>query len=276
LIYWVRRIYLWLIVVLIGSMALHNIIDFLSKARRQKPSVMGGQPPAEKERMPRMVRWQHGLVMVSFPLLAYTGFALKYPESWWASPLLRWESEIALRGLLHRISAIVLLAALIWHLAHLALSPQFRKRLSGLKPAIRDLWDFLSLQRYNLGLMQERPRFEKFSYIEKAEYWAFVWGMVIMTITGAILWFENITLRYIPWLADLATTVHFYEAVLATLAVLVWHFYWVIFDPDVYPIDMSWWHGRSPATRAAERLLEERMEPLAETEASDEGDHHAP
>jgi hypothetical protein len=61
-------------------------------------------------------------------------------------------------------------------------------------------------------------------------------------------------LRYFPkWLTDVATAIHFYEAVLATLAIVVWHFYWVIFDPDVYPMDWSWWDGKPPASRAVER-----------------------
>ena len=86
------------------------------------------------------------------------------------------------------------------------------------------------------------------------EYWAFLWGTVLMSATGAVLWFENVSLRYLPkWVTDVATALHFWEAVLATLAIVVWHFYWVIFDPDVYPMDGSWWHGREPAARTHER-----------------------
>ncbi len=59
----------------------------------------------------------------------------------------------------------------------------------------------------------------------------------------------------------MATAIHFYEAVLATLAIVVWHLYWVIFDPDVYPMDASWWHGRAAAARVLERTaLEEKPE----------------
>ena len=75
-----------------------------------------------------------------------------------------------------------------------------------------------------------------------------------MAGTGCVLWFENLSLRYLPkWVTDVATALHFYEAVLATLAIVVWHLYWVIFDPDVYPMDGSWWHGRAPAARIHER-----------------------
>jgi cytochrome b subunit of formate dehydrogenase len=82
------------------------------------------------------------------------------------------------------------------------------------------------------------------SYIEKAEYWAVVWGAVVMVATGVLLWANNIAMRILPktWL-DVATSIHFYEAVLATLAIVVWHFYSVIFDPDIYPLNTAFLNG---------------------------------
>jgi hypothetical protein len=67
-----------------------------------------------------------------------------------------------------------------------------------------------------------------------------------MIATGLALWGNNLMLALFPklWL-DLATSVHFYEALLATLAIVVWHFYTVIFDPDVYPLDTAWLTGIS-------------------------------
>ena len=97
-----------------------------------------------------------------------------------------------------------------------------------------------------------------------------MWGMLLMTATGLILWFENFALSFMPkWVSDIATAIHFYEAVLATLAILVWHFYWVIFDPEVYPMDASWWHGKPPAARAIERMAEKELATTAESEASE-------
>jgi len=233
-------------------MVLHNLIDFLRKARSERPSL--DAPVNPPERMSKDLRWQHGLVMVSFVMLVYTGFALKYPEGWWAVPLLTWEAQLGLRGILHRIAAVVLIGSLLWHLVQLAINPSSRAKLRGLKFQVKDFSDFFRLQLYNLGLNRGKPHFGKFSYIEKVEYWAFMWGMLLMTVTGLILWFENLTLSFLPkWVSDVATAIHFYEAVLATLAILVWHFYWVIFDPEVYPMDASWWHGRPPAARVQER-----------------------
>ncbi|MBI2828598.1 MAG: cytochrome c3 family protein, partial [Acidobacteria bacterium] len=187
IVYWIRLIYLWLIGPTVGFMLLHNFLDLWRKARRARPDLAASTPPA-RERMPRLLRWQHGLVMATFPLLVYTGFALTYPEEWWAAPLLRWESGLGLRGLLHRIAACILMGSLFWHLAHLAVSRRLRRRLGGLMFRLKDLGDFIRLQRHNLGLDPDHPRFGKFSYIEKAEYWAFLWGMGVMTATGLLLW----------------------------------------------------------------------------------------
>ena len=115
--FWIRVIYLWVIGVTIGLMTVHNALDLVHKSRHRseaRPFAVTGEIP---ERMSRGLRWQHGLIMVTFPLLAYSGFALTYPESWWAAPLLHWEASFGLRGYLHRTAALVLMGALFWHLA---------------------------------------------------------------------------------------------------------------------------------------------------------------
>jgi len=77
---------------------------------------------------------------------------------------------------------------------------------------------------------------------------AFVWGTAVMAISGFVLWFENWSLRNMPkWVSDAATAVHWYEAILATLSILIWHLYMVIFDPDVYPMERAWLTGRASA-----------------------------
>jgi cytochrome b subunit of formate dehydrogenase len=250
---WIRLAYLWLIAFVVGGMVVHNLLDFVRKARRPAaapPPV----PPGTGQRMSRTLRWQHGLVMVTFPVLVYTGFALTYPESWWAAPLLAWESRFGLRGLVHRSAAVVMTAALLWHLGALVARPRMRACLAGLLWSRRDLTAFREAIAYFLGRRATPPHGAKFGYVEKVEYWAFLWGSALMAGTGFLLWFENLSLRFFPkWVTDVATAFHFWEAVLATLAILVWHLYWVVFDPDVYPMDASWWHGRAPAARVHER-----------------------
>ena len=153
-----------------------------------------------------------------------------------------------------RAAAVVLLAALVWHLVHVATNRRLRGCFAGLLWSWADLRELRRSLARALGRPAAHPHAAPFGYVEKAEYWAFLWGTVVMAVTGFVLWFENAVLYWLPkWVTDVATALHFYEAVLATLAIAVWHLYWVMLDPDVYPMDGSWWHGREPAARAAER-----------------------
>ena len=90
-----------------------------------------------------------------------------------------------------------------------------------------------------------KPKFARFNYGEKAEYWAVVWGTIIMGLTGLMVWFKVEVFGFLPrWVIDVALSIHFYEAILATLAIVVWHFYNVIFDPDVYPLNWALVDGK--------------------------------
>jgi cytochrome b subunit of formate dehydrogenase len=65
-----------------------------------------------------------------------------------------------------------------------------------------------------------------------------------MGLTGAIMWFENVSMGFLTKLGwDISRTVHFYEAWLAMLAILVWHIYYVVVNPDVYPMNTAWLTG---------------------------------
>ena len=262
-VYWVRWFYLWLIIGTIGGMVLHNLADFLRKLISGY-EVHHGRPI---ERMGLNFRLQHGLVTVSFVMLVLTGFALKFPESWWAAPLLRWEAQHAVRGTLHRIFAVVLIGAFVYHAIYLAVNRKARQCLRAILPARQDMYDVIGQVRYYLGLAREKPLFGKFNYIEKSEYWALAWCVFVMTISGFLLWFENFTLRNFPsWVADVATAVHFYEAILAGLAILVWHFYFTIFDPEVYPMEKSWLTGKVSGPRWERLAADEELRAAGQME----------
>ena len=251
---WIRVAYLFIIPFTLAFMLLHNLLDFLAKLIRGGTRIVhSGHAEEGVERMNLHFRIAHWLVVVSFPVLVLTGFALRYPESWWAQPILHWESSFSVRGTVHRTAAVVLIASLVYHIVHLIVSRRDRVILCHLRPDFRDLQDLWGVIRCNLGLASERPLFGKFNYAEKLEYLAFLWGTVVMALSGFLLWFNDFTLRHFPkWVADAATAVHFYEAILASLSILVWHFYITIFDPDVYPMDRSWLTGKASADHLRE------------------------
>jgi len=234
---WVRHFYLGLIFVVIGGMLLHNFIIW-----RKKILLLRDAHPRTVTRMTKDQVWQHLVLLVAFVVLVITGFALKYPNSWLS--MIPGMGE-KVRGVIHRIAAVALIGASVYHILYAAFTRDGRKLILDLLPEPKDATDVIAAMRYSLGLGGAKPQFKRFTYADKAEYWALVWGMIVMAVTGIMLWAKVFVGNLVPrWWLDVATAVHFYEAVLATLAIIVWHFYQVIFDPDTYPMNWAWWDGR--------------------------------
>jgi cytochrome b subunit of formate dehydrogenase len=236
---WIRWFYLILIFGVIGAMFLHNAIIWRSKAAARR-ALMN----PKMERMSANQRWQHLILLTSFIVLVITGFALKFPNSWLAEVLAMSER---LRSITHRVAGVILIAAGIYHVCYLVAAREGRRLIRDLAPRPKDVFDAWGTMSYYLGVSKIRPKFGRFSYAEKSEYWALVWGTALMAVTGIMMWAKvwvgNLLAR---WWVDAATAVHYYEAILATLAIVVWHFYQVFFDPDIYPMNWAWWDGKMP------------------------------
>jgi len=249
ILYYARWIYLSLIIGTIGGMALHQGLDFIRKTQRHWRLHHGRIEPHPGPqrwhlRMTDSERIQHVLLFTSFFTLVWTGFALKFPESWPFAWMAHLESGYSWRSVIHRGAAIVMIAVSMFHVGYL-FTKRGRGTLLALVPSLRDVREVIANFMYLLGLRRHPPAFDRFSYIEKAEYWALVWGTVVMTATGFLLWFENQSLQWLPkWALDLATLVHYYEAWLAFLSILVWHIYQNVLNPDVYPMNWTWVTGR--------------------------------
>jgi formate dehydrogenase gamma subunit len=232
----VRWIYTPLIILVIGGMALHNVLIWVRKVAARK---------REARRIVRLSvnqRVQHWLLLTSFLVLILSGFALQYPDSWLASLL---GGSEQLRRIVHRVAAVIMLAVGVYHVAYLFVSKEGRLWLKDMLVRTKDFKDVIGNFGYYLGASKVKPKIARFGYAEKAEHWAVVWGTLIMGLTGLMIWFKLGLFAFLPrWATDIALAVHFYEAVLATLAIMVWHFYHVIFDPDVYPVNFAFLDGR--------------------------------
>ena len=232
----VRWIYMPLIILVIGGMAVHNMLIWGRKvaARKREARVI--------VRLSVNQRVQHWLLLTSFIVLVLSGFALQYPDSWLASLL---GGSEYLRRIVHRLAAIIMLAAGAYHICYLILSKEGRLWAKDMLIRRKDFKDVIGNFAYYLGASKVKPKIARFGYAEKAEYWAVVWGTLLMGLTGLMIWFKLGLFGFLPrWIVDIALAVHFYEAVLATLAIVVWHFYHVIFDPDVYPVNLAFLDGR--------------------------------
>ena len=241
---WVQTIYVWLIIVVIGGMILHNLLIYVRELREKKRHESTLIP------IPRFTKnevYQHLLLLISFILLAITGFALKYTESWYAEILRFFGLSETLRGNIHRVSAVAMVALSFYHLFYLLLTPRGREVLLNLVPNLDDFRGVSGNLLYYLRLSKNKPEFGWYDYAEKAEYWALIWGTVVMGATGFFLWFPTLVSDWAPvWFIKVCEIIHFYEAVLATLAIIVWHWFFVIFRPSAYPVNFAFVDGKMP------------------------------
>ena len=250
----VRQVYLILIFVTITGMALHNGILFLRKTAARLRAT--ARPVL---RMSSSQCGQHFVLATSFIVLAISGFALRFPDSWLAKAL---GSHEPFRRWLHRIAGVVLLAVGAYHLIYILATKDGRRLVRDLFPMKKDLADVWLAVGYLCGFQKHKPRIGRFGYAEKMEYWAVVWGTILMGATGLMIWLKLDVTRYLPrWAVEVATTIHYYEALLACMAIVVWHFYHVVFDPDVYPLNTACLDGKiSEKFQQHEHPLEDRKQ----------------
>jgi formate dehydrogenase subunit gamma len=197
------------------------------------------------ERFNRNFRFQHIVMFTSVILLVITGMPIKFPDFVLSRYLVALWGGIHNSTIVHRIGAGMLIYFMVHHLFYTALSRQGRRDFVLLIPTPKDARDLVQNIRHFLGKNPEKPRFGRFSYVEKFDYWAVYWGCVIMIGSGLFLWFETTVLKFLPkYVLDVAHEMHSDEAMLATLAIVIWHFYNVHFNPDRFPGTLMWWHGR--------------------------------
>ena len=179
-------------------------------------------------RFPRGQRVQHALLMAAFTILALTGLSQTFAGSALAEGAFGWLGGIERVRIGHRAAAVLLMATGIWHLVEGAHHIFVLRRPLAILPGIADLRDFWQTLSYNLGRASARPRMGRFTFEEKLEYWALLWGTGLMVATGFMLWKPLVVTRFLSgqWIPA-AQVVHGGEAVLAVLSVLVWHGYGV-------------------------------------------------
>jgi formate dehydrogenase gamma subunit len=247
---WVGRLYILVIIVVIGFMVLHNLMIFTRKLiDRKTDRVHHAGGPRVVVRMTLNQRTQHFLLFVSFFILVLTGFSLKYPD---AFVRFIFVNELG-RSYIHRFAGVLMILVSFYHVIYLAFYREGRRMLLDMLPERKDATDMVDVFAYYLGFSSRKPQFKRFNYAEKMEYWALVWGAIVMALTGLMAWFKIISSTAFPrWWIEVGITIHFYEAILATLAVIVWHFYQVILDPDTYPMNFAFLDGKMSVERYQE------------------------
>jgi len=213
--------------------------------RAPEADTSSGGEAEECERFSLLFRLQHVALLLSTLVLIVTGLPLRYSETSWAQAFFSWIGGVPVQAVVHRAAAALLIGVGSFHTAYITLTGEGRRELLALFPRPKDFGDLLGNLAYFVGLVRRGPRFDRFSYVEKFDYWAVYWGIVIMVGSGLVLWQPALTMRVLPkYLLDIAHVIHSDEALLAAMAIAVWHFYNVHFNPDCFPMNWAWLTGR--------------------------------
>lgn len=191
------------------------------------------------------MRIQHIILFVSLIMLALTGFALKYSHTFIGAFLIKIEGGITTRGYIHRFFSILLLLDVIYHMWYVVFTEEGHKELMLLIPRQKDIIDFFKTLRATIQGKESGVLMDKYGYREKFQYWGVVFGVVVMGITGFMMWFETQTMSILPkWLFDMCVALHAYGALLLFIILFIWHIYNVHFSPEYFPFNWEWWHGK--------------------------------
>lgn len=197
-------------------------------------------------------RIQHLLLMISFSMQVVTGFPLKYAHwtisQWWVNLI----GGIEVTRSIHHFFGYVLGLLCLYHIVYILASTFILKRPfpRHMFPNKKDFTDFFQEMGHFLGIIKEKPKFGRFNWREKLEYWAVGWGMLILGISGFIMAYSAWVTKFLPgWIVPVALIAHTYEALLALLWVIIVHIFFSHLTPGVFPFNTSIFTGKVPRER---------------------------
>lgn len=195
-------------------------------------------------------RIQHALMISSFLLLALTGFPQKFPQLEVCQWLMNGMGGIQTVRFIHRLAGSVMIFVGLYHVSYIAYTVLVRRRTGPLRmiPSPKDYEDAVQMVRYFLGVSVQKPKFGRFSYLEKFDYWAVFWGMAVMAGSGLILLFPVLVARVLPGQAVIAAfRAHSDEALLAVTWIFMVHIFYAHLAPRVFPFNPAIFTGRLPS-----------------------------
>ncbi len=208
-------------------------------------------------------RIQHIVLIITFVALAVTGLAQKFYTASWADWIIMGLGGIEITRLIHRIFAVIFMAALLYHFV-IVIYELFAKHH---KPTMfftkKDVTDVVQEIRYSFGLTHEHPKFERYDYKQKFEYWGIILGSFIIILSGLTLMFPVFVTQILPGeFVPAAKEFHGNEATLAVIVIVIWHLYDVILRPGIFPADTSIFTGKISLKRMKEEHALEYAEAI--------------
>jgi cytochrome b subunit of formate dehydrogenase len=275
-VFWVKLAYQFLVCGMMLAFLSYIVLDIWAQLRerlgRTRHADAVGEEEPEYERLTLHQRIQHWVLILTFTLLIVTGLPLAFPRWDISQGVVTALGGMGVRAVVHRAAAVALTLLVGYHLAYVLFSRRGHWEFRQLLPKLRDVSDVLRMVAFFFGFAKRRPPFDRYNYIEKFEYFAVAWGSVVMITTGILLWAPHVSLSLVPkWAIDIALVVHSWEAILAFLAIIIWHMYNVHWSPATFPMSRVWLTGRIAFDEFRENHpLEYEQHLRAEHETEDE------
>lgn len=237
-----------------------------------QPAVTVPAPPKERyyRRFTLSQRYLHGVLFTTFLGLAATGLPLRFSSTPWAMRLAKITQGFGTILFFHKFFALVLTLAFIIHLREIIARGIFKRDKSifwgptSMVANWKDVKDLFGHMRWFLGL-GPKPKFERYAYWEKFDYWAVFWGMVVIGFSGYAMWFAPFFARFLPgWALNAALVIHSEEGLLAILFIFSIHFVNTHLRPDSFPMDMVIFTGRESEEEFKTRRPDEYKRMIAE------------
>jgi formate dehydrogenase subunit gamma len=193
-------------------------------------------------RFPLGRRVEHFILILSVTALAVTGLAQSYYDTLAGEFILALFGGIEASRLVHRFAAFVLGVQSLYHIVMFIENAFVRRRPAKIFFTWKDIKDFMQMIKFNLGLAVRRPRFDRYTFESKAEYWAFAVSMIVLGVTGIMQWFPAQVTEFLPvgWIIPVGRSIHRFQAILVVLTLLTWHFYHHV----IKKLNLSIFHGK--------------------------------
>jgi signal transduction histidine kinase/cytochrome b subunit of formate dehydrogenase len=218
------------------------------------PPLEVAQTPERVKRFSVWQRVQHWLLAFVFLSLVATGLPQKFNDADVSIWIVNTLGGIDNVRFLHRVLAVTFIIESVLHVGDMGVAMLRRRFRPTMMFTLQDFRDAFNMLRYSLGLIHERPTFDRYDYRQKFEYWGILFGAVIMIATGVTLWFPTYVTKLAPGqFIPAAKEMHSGEALLALLVIVIWHFYDVVISPAVFPLDTTMITG----SISGERMHEE-------------------
>jgi cytochrome b subunit of formate dehydrogenase/nitrate/TMAO reductase-like tetraheme cytochrome c subunit len=242
----------WLTTLTLLFFAFHVLIDFIYELRQRLAAKGHGHSADAMRSVVRFdihQRIQHWFMLSGVILLGVTGWPLRGAGDLRAAEYSRAFLKVfgGAEGAAtwHRVGAVLIIISSLYHLFYLTFLASKKRLPLSMLPVPKDALDMRDNILFMLGVKKERPRFDRYMYLEKFDYWAVFWGIVMMVGTGFVFWFPVFFAKYAPsWLITATQIIHGEEATLAITFLFVVHFYNVHLKPSIFPMNWAWLNGR--------------------------------